>query len=563
MRREGVNPQPGTPEAVAREILTGAESIITEELKKGLRVTRKADGTPLTQIDTRINELALEHIGKSFSGDAVYAEEGNGGEGTSGYTWVIDPIDGTRALEMGLPMYTVCIARVAPDGQPDFSYVFNPSTGDLYEASGETAATKNGAVLSVMKNAETLSGKQVYMSSRMPAAAIQADELSVRLTAAGAERVATHSLAFGVMLVAEGKAVAAISGVSEPYELASVKSIVESAGGVVTDLTGKVIERCDVTLHGFIAAANQAVLDEIIELCRGGTCANPEQIIRQYVPGAHNIQPVKSGYVNDVYIVDETYVFRFPKSDDWRQVLLFETEVLKKLEGHTTATVPFVQHVEPDGSYAVFSYIAGVHRNSAEIRAMSSDAKRSFAGSMATFLVELNNAVPRGWMKKRLVSLPVERKDDAAYYAELLELGRKNDNPYFELYNAQYGELVSAHGEVFSSEEIVIHGDLHSGNFIFDESDKLAGIFDFGDCMLNTVYVELRQIYHFGDDVLEMMITALYGRFGAVSKDAVRQLAITHELSILMRLGSSEETPYDKDRSDIAKRLLKGWGILK
>jgi Ser/Thr protein kinase RdoA (MazF antagonist) len=119
-----------------------------------------------------------------------------------------------------------------------------------------------------------------------------------------------------------------------------------------------------------------------------------------------------------------------------------------------------------------------------------------------------------------------------------------------------------SHREVFTGEEIVIHGDLHSGNFVFNEENQLTGIYDFGDAMLHTVYFELRQMYQFGDDVVEMMIAALGGRFGPISKESVRILAITHELSILMRLGSSEETPYDEDRSAIAKRLLKEWGEL-
>jgi aminoglycoside 2''-phosphotransferase len=404
-----------------------------------------------------------------------------------------------------------------------------------------------------------LRGEKIYVSSRLQAA----NDFHARLQGAGVERLNTHSLAFGVLLVAEGEVVAAITGATEPYELASVKAVVEEAGGVVSDLQGNPIERCDKPIQGFIAAANERIIQQIVDLYRGDA-GNGEHlaVIQRYLHGTPAILPVKSGYVNDVYIVDDAYVFRFPKSPEWRAILLFESDVLKRLEGHTALPIPTVQHVENDGSYAVFSYIPGLHRSAEEIGAMSTEAKRAFANNMAAFLVELNEAVTRDWLAVRIQGLPVERKDDARYYAELLELGRSKANPYLPQYEASHAKLLALKDDVFLSDEIVIHGDLHSGNFIFDKQDKLAGIFDFGDCMLNSVYFELRQIYQFGEDVLEMMIAALEGRFGMVSAPAVRQLAVTHEFSILMRLGSKEETPYDNDRAAIAKRLLAGWGEL-
>jgi len=556
-----------TAEQVALEIIEEAKIIIAEELSRGLTVTWKADNTPVTQIDTRINALAISKISEQFPSDAVYAEEGNGGAGTSGCTWVIDPIDGTRALELGLPTYTVCIARVNPEGQPDFSFVFNPSTKELYTARLGEKATKNGEDLRVMESAVDLVGKRVYVNSRLPIAAMQADDLCEKLTSAGAERVTTHSLAFGALLVAEGVFVAAVAGASEPYELASVKPIIEGAGGIVSDLEGNSIERCDTKLNGFIVAANETVLHEIIRLYQDNETSDPGQvepmdIIRAYAPDAHDIQPVKSGYVNDVYIVDEKYVFRFPKNANSKKILLFEVEVLRRLQGHVRQAIPVVQHIEPNGDWAVFSYIKGQHYDSQDIRSMSMEAKRDFATNIAGFLFDINQAVSREWMRDQIGALPINRKDDAAYYEELLELGRKNENSHFEQYNTAYNSLMAVSDIVFSSEEIVIHGDLHSGNFIFTEDDTLAGIFDFGDCMLNTVYFELRQIYQFGDDILAMTVEALGGRFGSISTEAVRFLAVAHEFSILMRLGSSEEMPYDKDRGAIAMKLLQRWGEL-
>lgn len=78
----------------------------------GLRIERKADRSPVTVADRRIEERLRHAIEQAFPGEAIVGEEfGFSGSLTETY-WTIDPIDGTRAFSRGLPSWGILIGRV-------------------------------------------------------------------------------------------------------------------------------------------------------------------------------------------------------------------------------------------------------------------------------------------------------------------------------------------------------------------------------------------------------------------------------------------------------------------
>jgi myo-inositol-1(or 4)-monophosphatase len=72
----------------------------------------------VTQMDVAAETLLRERIGKARPDDAVMGEEGDDVPGTSGVTWVLDPIDGTVNYLYGLPHYAVSVAAVEGGTDP-------------------------------------------------------------------------------------------------------------------------------------------------------------------------------------------------------------------------------------------------------------------------------------------------------------------------------------------------------------------------------------------------------------------------------------------------------------
>ena len=93
-----------------------------------LQVERKADTSPVTIADRSAEELLRERISKRFPNDAILGEELGTSDGTSGYQWVLDPIDGTKSFIHGVPLYTTLVA-VLHDDQPRIGVIGFPQIG--------------------------------------------------------------------------------------------------------------------------------------------------------------------------------------------------------------------------------------------------------------------------------------------------------------------------------------------------------------------------------------------------------------------------------------------------
>ncbi|RYV50360.1 inositol monophosphatase family protein [Pengzhenrongella frigida] len=79
--------------------------------------TKSSASDPVTEMDMAAEALLREALGRLRPDDAILGEEGAFRPGTSGLTWVLDPIDGTVNYLYGIPAYAVSVAVVA--GGPD------------------------------------------------------------------------------------------------------------------------------------------------------------------------------------------------------------------------------------------------------------------------------------------------------------------------------------------------------------------------------------------------------------------------------------------------------------
>jgi len=96
--------------------------------------------------DRNVETLIRERIGAAFPDDGILGEEHGIEPGTSGYLWVVDPIDGTSAFVHGLPTWCVCIALLA-GSELVLGVIRVPCDGETFAAMKGEGATLNGAPL--------------------------------------------------------------------------------------------------------------------------------------------------------------------------------------------------------------------------------------------------------------------------------------------------------------------------------------------------------------------------------------------------------------------------------
>ena len=135
---------------LARAIALEAGELAALRRREGVEVaaTKSTIVDVVTEADREVERLIRARILDARPHDAILGEEDGSSSGTSGLTWVVDPIDGTVNYLYGIPHYAVSIAVV--EGDPDpltwtglHGCVLNPAIGELF-----TGSRGDGAFLS-------------------------------------------------------------------------------------------------------------------------------------------------------------------------------------------------------------------------------------------------------------------------------------------------------------------------------------------------------------------------------------------------------------------------------
>jgi myo-inositol-1(or 4)-monophosphatase len=143
-------------------------------------------------------------------------------------TFVVDPIDGTRAFIDGRRTWCVSIA-VVENGVPLAGVLDCPALEEVYEAVADGKATRNGAAISV-----AVPGGGLRIAGPKPMLAQAPDHLR-----SGKPMPYVPSLAYRIAMVASGDLDATfVKANSHDWDLAAADLILRRAGGAVLDVTG-------------------------------------------------------------------------------------------------------------------------------------------------------------------------------------------------------------------------------------------------------------------------------------------------------------------------------------
>lgn len=228
------------------EYLEFAKSLAKESAEIALKyfsfetdITWKEDNTPLTKADTEINDLVIKRIKESYPSHSIYGEEKSDNKEGSQYVWVCDPIDGTMAFSVGLPIFVFSIALVdQSNGQPILGLVNDPVMKNMYWAYKDGGAYRNGKKISVSKDT-TLKNAYVDVGGSAKDLDFSILPFLKLLIEKKCKYMKFPSFIYGGIQVANGKYVGAVFYKKDAHDAAALKIITEEAGGKVTDLNGE------------------------------------------------------------------------------------------------------------------------------------------------------------------------------------------------------------------------------------------------------------------------------------------------------------------------------------
>lgn len=219
---------------------------------------------PVTVAD-RLSEARMREIlAERRPQDGILGEEFGRSEGSSGLTWVLDPIDGTRSYLAGTPTWGVLIAVMDATG-PIYGIIDQPYIGERFMGGLGRAELIGPQGRRALRCRGPRPLSEAILFTTFPEVGTEAERAAFERVKAGARltRYGTDCYAYG--LVAAGMVDLVIEAGLQAYDVQGPIAVIEAAGGVVTNWEGGRAH-----MGGrILAAANPQIHAEALALLQG------------------------------------------------------------------------------------------------------------------------------------------------------------------------------------------------------------------------------------------------------------------------------------------------------
>jgi myo-inositol-1(or 4)-monophosphatase len=220
----------------------------------------KIDISPVTASDLEINALVIAAVKECYPGHSIYGEENSDMIEGSEFVWVCDPVDGTLPFSHGVPTCVFSLA-LTHHGMPVLSVIHDPFLDRLFVAEKGKGATMNGKPIHVNET----EGRTAVVGYEITSGGFERHpHLRDALHKQGFKILSVGSTIYDGMLVASGNFAASVFGGITGHDGATVKLLVEEAGGRVTALDGSE-QRYDGKINGLLAS-NGKIHDELLAI---------------------------------------------------------------------------------------------------------------------------------------------------------------------------------------------------------------------------------------------------------------------------------------------------------
>ena len=260
-------------ESVAREAIAGAGKLIREHIGRigASGIHDKGPSDYVTEVDRQCEDLILGLVRENFPDHHIMSEETASKGLQPGYTWVIDPLDGTTNFIHGFPFVAVSIA-VCLEKSPVLGLVLDPIREELFVARKDGGAWLNGSRLQARTGVAL---KKALIATGFPFR--QGEYLDDYLRTFKAIFVEVSDIrragaaALDLAYVAAGR----VDGFWElglkAWDIAAGELLVREAGGIVSDFHGEDNQLYSGNIIGAVPAVHEFLLDRVGKMACSGS----------------------------------------------------------------------------------------------------------------------------------------------------------------------------------------------------------------------------------------------------------------------------------------------------
>lgn len=226
--------------ATADAMADAARAAILPHFRTQSLLTENKDATgfdPVTVADRAAENAMRAVLARQRPDDAIFGEEFGQSDGTSGLTWVLDPIDGTRGFVAGTPTWGVLIAVSDANG-PIFGMIDQPYIGERFVGWDGFAEVHGPMGRSVLKTRAARPLSEAIVFTTFPEVGSQDEARAFHAVARQAKMTRYGCDCYAYALVAAGQVDLVIEARLNAYDIQAPIAVVQAAGGIVTDWTG-------------------------------------------------------------------------------------------------------------------------------------------------------------------------------------------------------------------------------------------------------------------------------------------------------------------------------------
>ncbi len=252
---------------VALPLVDEAGRLALEHFRKPIAVQNKMGPgafDPVTEADRGVEALIRAGLGRAWPDSPILGEEEGFTPGTSAWSWIIDPIDGTRAFISGVPQWGILLGLLN-EGRPVAGIMRQPYLDETFLGDPSGAWLLRAGSRSPLRTSGKTDLDEAILYSTQPRLFADAGEMAgfdrvsaaVRMTRFGGD-------CYSYCLIAHGFVDLVIESSLQAYDIVPLIPILEAAGGVVTGLDGT----SPLTGGTVVAAANPELHAKALALMR-------------------------------------------------------------------------------------------------------------------------------------------------------------------------------------------------------------------------------------------------------------------------------------------------------
>ena len=225
----------------AHVLADAARSAILPYFRAEGLLTDNKDGSgfdPVTEADRAAERAMRAILADRRPDDGILGEEYGHQDGTSGLTWVLDPIDGTRGFMSGTPTWGVLIA-VSDETGPVYGIIDQPYVGERFEGGFGRAQLAGPAGTRPLATLAERDLSEATLFTTFPAVGTPDEGAGFDAVAANVRLVRYGMDCYAYGLLACGQIDLVIEAGLQPYDIQAPIAVVQAAGGIATDWRGR------------------------------------------------------------------------------------------------------------------------------------------------------------------------------------------------------------------------------------------------------------------------------------------------------------------------------------